>query len=45
MSRDDNGDMTLHCKIGHGESRLMGTFRMTVLCMQKLRNKRHSYLY
>jgi hypothetical protein len=39
MSRDDNGDVALHCKIGPEESRLIGTFHMTVLRMQKLRNK------
>jgi uncharacterized protein YbaP (TraB family) len=39
MSRDENGDVTLHCKIGPKESHLIGTFHMTVLRMQKLRNK------
>jgi len=38
MSRGDNGDVTLLCKIGPEESRLIGTFHMPVLRMQKLRN-------
>jgi hypothetical protein len=43
MSRGDNGDVTLHCKIGSEESRLIGTFHMPVLRIQKLRNKPFSY--
>jgi len=39
MSRDDNGDVTLQCKIGPEEACLIGTFHMTVLSMQKLRNQ------
>ena len=31
MSRDDNVDVTLHCKIGPEESHLIGPFHLTVL--------------